>query len=293
MDRPSLVRQFNRFYTRRFRLLQEGLLDSPLSLTEARVLFELAQGEAAASNLASALELDPGYLSRILDSFARKGYVKKQRSAEDKRQSRLFLTASGKKLFRSLDAKSQRQAAAVLAPLPDADQARLIAAMNTIQGILGAAAPAEPYLLRTHRPGDIGWIVHRHAVLYVEQEAWEPRFEALVARIGARFIEKFDPARERCWMAERNGNIIGSVTLVKKSERVAQLRMLFVEPEARGLGVGRRLVEECIRFSRQAGYRKIVLWTNRTLLAARRIYEAQGFQKIASDGDYETWELCL
>jgi len=293
MDRPTLVRQFNRFYTRRFRLLQEGLLDSPLSLTEARVLFELAQGEAAASNLATPLELDPGYLSRILDSFVRKGYVKKQTSNDDRRQRRLSLTKAGRTLFQSLNAKSQQQAAAMLAPLSESDQAKLITAMNTIEGILGSTAPREPYLLRTHRPGDIGWIVHRHAVLYVEQEGWEAEFEALVARIGARFIEKFDPARERCWMAEQAGNIIGSVTLVKKSERVAQLRMLFVEPQARGLGVGRRLVEECIRFSRQAGYRKIVLWTNRTLIPARRIYQAQGFQKIATEGDYETWELSL
>jgi DNA-binding MarR family transcriptional regulator/GNAT superfamily N-acetyltransferase len=293
MDRASLIRQFNRFYTRRFRLLQEGLLDSPLSLTEARVLFELAQGEAAASALASALEIDPGYLSRILDSFVRKGYARRQASKEDRRQRRITLTKAGQKLFASLDAKSQQQAQALLAPLAEADQAKLIGAMRDIASILGGSTPTEPYLLRTHRPGDVGWIVHRHGVLYVEREGWEASFEALVARIGARFIEKFDPARERCWMAERAGRIIGSVTLVKKSERVAQLRMLYVEPEARGLGVGRRLVEECILFSRKAGYRKIVLWTNRTLLPARRIYEAQGFQKIASDGDYETWELGL
>lgn len=293
MDRPSLVRRFNRFYTRRFRLLNEGLLDSPLPLTEARVLFELAHREnPAASDLADALDLDPGYLSRILDGFVRKGYLTRRPSPADRRQRRLSLTRAGRKLFAALDAKSHRQASAMLAQLPEAGQARLIASMQAIEDIL-EPKPTEPFLLRTHRPGDIGWIVHRHGALYAQEYGWDEKFEAMVAQIAAKFILNYDPKRERCWMAEQDGNIIGSVTLVKKTERIAKLRMLYVEPSARGMGVGRRLVEECIRFSREAGYRKITLWTNHILIAARRIYETQGFKMVSIDGDFETWELNL
>lgn len=293
MDRPSLVRRFNRFYTRRFHLLQKGLLDSPLSLTEARVLFELAHRETpSASELASALDLDPGYLSRILDGFSRKGYVRKQPSDRDRRQQRLSLTAAGRKRFAALDAKSHQEASAMLAQLPEPDQAKLIASMQAIETILEPKPPA-PYLLRTHRPGDIGWIIHRHGALYAQEYGWDEKFEAMVAEIAAKFILNHDPRRERCWLAEQDGNIIGSVTLVRKTDRIAKLRMLYVEPSARGMGVGRRLVEECIRFAREARYHKITLWTNHILLAARRIYEKQGFRMVSTDGDFETWDLTL
>jgi len=293
MDRPSLVRRFNRFYTRRFRLLNEGLLDSPLSLTEARVLFELAHRESPpASDLAVALDLDPGYLSRILDSFVRKGYLTRRPSPADSRKRCLSLTKTGRKLFAALDARSHEQASAMLAQLPEAGQAKLIASMQDIENIL-EPKPAAPYLLHTHRPGDIGWIIHRHGALYAQEYGWDEKFEAMVAQIAAKFILNYDSRRERCWMAEQDGNIIGSVTLVKKTDRIAKLRMLYVEPSARGMGVGQRLVEECIRFARQAGYRKITLWTNHILIAARRIYERQGFKMVSTDGDFETWELKL
>lgn len=292
MDPAESVRAFNRFYTRQIDLLQEGILDSSLSLSEARVLFELAHREnPTATEIGSELALDPGYLSRILHSFVRKGYVRKL-SAKDRRQRHLSLTAAGRKAFASLNAKSQQQAAAMLARLSDTAQAQLIAAMKSIENILSGNPPA-PYTLRTHRPGDIGWITHRHGALYAQEYGWDEKFEAMVAGIAQKFIEHFDPKCERCWMAEQDGNIIGSVTLVKKSATVAKLRMLYVEPTARGLGLGGRLVQECIRFARETGYRKITLWTNSILLAARKIYQREGFRMIKTDGDFETWELNL
>jgi DNA-binding MarR family transcriptional regulator/GNAT superfamily N-acetyltransferase len=294
MDRAEIVRGFNRFYTSRIHILQEGILNSPLSLTEGRVLFELAHREnPTATELGAELGLDAGYLSRILQAFVRAGYVKKHPSGDDRRQRHLSLTKAGRKTFASLDAASNREAAAMLGTLSEADQVRLIAAMNSIEGILDPK-PAAPLLLRSHRPGDIGWITHRHGVIYAREYGWDEKFEALVAGIAAKFVENFDPQRERCWIAEQDGNIVGSVTLVKKTRSIAKLRLLYVEPEARGLGVGRRLVEECIQFARQAGYRKITLWTNSMLLAARRIYERAGFRRVSTEGDFETWELdCL
>lgn len=292
MDRPEIVRAFNRFYTRQIHILQEGILESPLSLTEARVLFELASRDnATATDLGSELSLDAGYLSRILEAFVRRGYLKKQ-AGNDRRQRHLSLTAAGKRAFASIDAKSHREAAAMLAKLSESDQSRLIAAMKSIENILEPKPPA-PYILRTHRPGDIGWITHRHGVLYAQEYGWDEKFEALVAGIAQKFVENFDSKRERCWLAEQDGNIIGSVMLVKKTEAVAKLRLLYVEPSARGLGVGGRLVQECIRFAREVKYRKITLWTNSMLLAARRIYKREGFRLISTDGDFETWDLNL
>jgi DNA-binding MarR family transcriptional regulator/GNAT superfamily N-acetyltransferase len=292
MDRPELVRGFNRFYTRQIHVLQEGILDSPLSLTEARVLFELAHREnPTATEIGAGLGLDPGYLSRILEKFVRRGYVKKQ-SGKDRRQRHLSLTQKGRKTFADLDRKSHQETAAMLAKLSDADQSRLIVAMTTIENILEPKPPA-PVTLRSHRPGDIGWITHRHGVLYAEEYGWDEKFEALVAGIAAKFIENLDSEREHCWMAEQNGDIVGSVTLVKKSKTVAKLRLLYVEPRARGLGAGRRLVKECIAFAREKGYRKITLWTNSMLLAARRIYEREGFRLVATDKEFETWEMNL
>jgi DNA-binding MarR family transcriptional regulator/GNAT superfamily N-acetyltransferase len=292
MDRPEIVRSFNRFYTKRIHVLQEGILDSPLSLTEARVLFELAQREnPTATDLLTALALDPGYLSRILDAFVRQGLVSKK-PGSDRRQRNLSLTKAGRRTFESLDRKSHREAAAMLAKLSEPDQSHLIAAMKSIESILEPKPPA-PYMLRSHRPGDIGWITHRHGVLYAQEYGWDEKFEALVAGIAAKFVENFDPQRERCWIAEQDGNIVGSITLVKKSATVAKLRLLYVEPSTRGSGIGSRLVQECIRFAREAGYRKITLWTNRILLAARRIYEREGFRLVSIKGDFETWELRL
>lgn len=292
MDRPEIVRAFNRFYTRQIHLLQEGILDSPLSLTEARVLFELAHREnPTAKEIGAALGLDPGYLSRILDAFVRRSHVKKH-SGKDRRQRHLSLTPKGRKTFTNLDRKSHQETAAMLARLSESDQSRLIAAVNTIENILEPKPPA-PVTLRSHRPGDIGWITHRHGVLYAQEYGWDEKFEALVAGIASKFIENFDPERERCWMAEQDGEIIGSVTLVKKSKTVAKLRLLYVEPQARGLGAGSLLVKECIAFAREKGYRKITLWTNSILLAARRIYQREGFHLVATENDFETWVLNL
>jgi DNA-binding MarR family transcriptional regulator/GNAT superfamily N-acetyltransferase len=292
MDRAESVRAFNRFYTRQINLLQEGILDSPLSLTEARVLFELAHREMpTATDISSELALDPGYLSRILDAFARKSYLKKQ-EGDDRRRRHLSLTPAGRKAFASINAKSHQQAASMLARLSDGEQSKLIAAMKSIENILSGKPPS-PYTLRTHRSGDIGWITHRHGALYAQEYGWDEKFEALVAGIAQKFIENFNPERERCWIAEQDGNIIGSVMLVRKSDTVAKLRLLYVEPTARGLGLGGRLVQECIRFAREAKFRKITLWTNSMLLAARRIYQREGFRMISTDGDFETWELNL
>jgi DNA-binding MarR family transcriptional regulator/N-acetylglutamate synthase-like GNAT family acetyltransferase len=303
-ERIAAVRQFSRFYTRRIGALREGLHDSPFSLTEARVLYELAQRDGlTAGQLAKELALDPGYLSRILRGFARRGLLDKAVSAADGRQSLLALTEAGRAAFAPLDAGSRAEIGAMLAPLPGAAQRRLIAAMRTIERLLdgGGGDPKEPYLLRGHQPGDIGWVIHRQGALYAEAYGWDERFEALVAEIAAKFINDFDPARERCWIAERDGEIVGSVFLVKQSARIAKLRLLYVEPAARGLGIGRRLVQECIRFARHKGYRKITLWTNDILVSARRIYEAAGFTLLAEERHHsfghdlvgQNWELEL
>ena len=302
-QRVDAVRSFNRFYTKQIGVLREGLLGSPYSLTEVRVLYELAnRSQPTAAALGRDLGLDPGYLSRILRSFARRGLVAKARSAADGRQSLLSLTARGRKAFAPLNAKSHDEVAAMLARLSAAEQRRLIDAMRAIQSLLGGhAEPRVPYLLRSHRPGDMGWIIHRHGALYAEEYGWDETFEALVAEIAAAFIRTFNPKREHCWIAEREGEIVGCVFLVRKSPTVGQLRLMYVEPKARGLGIGSRLVEECLRFARQVGYRKVVLWTNSVLAAARHIYEKAGFRLIQSEPHRsfghdligETWELTL
>jgi DNA-binding MarR family transcriptional regulator/GNAT superfamily N-acetyltransferase len=306
MSIVETVRHFNRFYTRRIGVLQEGLLKSPFSLAEARVLYELAHREnPAASALARDLGLDAGYLSRILKSFEKQGLVRRARSESDGRQSILSLTAKGRRTFATLDAQSSDEVRAMAAKLTPADCEKLAGAMQTIERLLGTGAidaqPAVPYVLRPHQPGDMGWVAHRHGVLYAQEYGWDESFEALVAEIAAKFIRNFDPRRERCWMAERAGEVVGSVFLVKRSKSVAQLRLLLVEPSARGLGIGRRLVEECIRFARQKGYRKIVLWTNDILTGARKIYELSGFRLVeesrhrsfGKDLVGQNWELKL
>src|SRR2546430_6211651 len=280
-QRVAAVRRFNRFYTRQIGLLQETLLRSPFSLTEARVLYELGRhAPTHATALGQELGLDAGYLSRILRDFERGGLLERTPSKTDGRQHVLALTGQGRNAFARLDGASRREIGTLLAQLPTARQQRLVAAMHMIEQLLGAPPqPARPgaYRVRPHRPGDMGWVVHRHGVLYAREYGWDARFEALVADIVARFIKRYDPKRERCWIAEREGEIVGSVFLVRRSDRVAQLRLLLVEPHARGLGIGARLVRECIGFARRAGYRKIMLWTNDVLHAARHIYEQAGF----------------
>jgi len=302
-ERVAAVRRFNRFYTREIGVLREGLLDRTFPLTEARVLYELAQRDGlTAAKLAKSLGLDPGYLSRILRAFAKRGLLKRTRSAADGRESLLALTKAGRAAFAPLNARSEAEIGAMLKRLPAADQRRLVSAMATIEHLLGEPrAAAEPYLMRGHQPGDIGWVIHRQGVLYAEEYGFDESFEALVAEIAARFVNRFDPARERCWIAERDGAIVGSVFLVKQSARVAKLRLLYVEPAARGLGIGRRLVQECIRFARLKGYRTLTLWTNDILTAARRIYQAEGFELVAEERHHsfgqdlvgQNWELAL
>jgi DNA-binding MarR family transcriptional regulator/GNAT superfamily N-acetyltransferase len=300
--RIDAVRRFNRFYTRKIGVLEERLLRSPFSLAEARVVYELGQrATATASALCRELSLDPGYLSRLLAGLEERGIVARAPSPSDGRQTLLSLTSAGRQAFAALDARSAAQIGALLEEVPAVAQARLVAALGTVERVLEPATARTPYVLRPHRPGDMGWIVHRHGALYAQEFGWDERFEGLVAEIAAKFIERHDPKRERCWLAERDGEILGSVLLVKQSAAVAKLRLLLVEPEARGLGVGARLVDECVRFARLAGYRKVTLWTQSILVAARRIYERAGFRRVREEphksfghdlvGEY--WELKL
>jgi DNA-binding MarR family transcriptional regulator/GNAT superfamily N-acetyltransferase len=284
-QRIAAVRRFNRFYTQKIGVLREGYLKSPFTLAEARVLYELAQrGRPVASELARDLGLDPGYLSRILARFAKQRLVAGERSANDRRMSHLVLTEKGMRAFAQINARSHDEIGAWLGALPGTAQERMVDAMHAIENLLAAAPePKAPYLIRPHQPGDIGWVVSRHGALYAQEYGWDETFEALVAEIAAKFLRRFDSKRERCWIAEKDGENVGSVFLVRKSATVAQLRLLLVDPRARGLGVGRRLVEECIAFARRAGYRKIVLWTNDILHAARRIYEAEGFRLVEEE----------
>jgi DNA-binding MarR family transcriptional regulator/GNAT superfamily N-acetyltransferase len=301
--RVALVRRFNRFYTRQIGVLEEHLNRSPFSLAEARVLYEVAQRrDITATELAAGLGLDAGYLSRILAGFERRGLVARRRARADARRSHLALTARGRGAFSRLDAASRRDVGAMLGRLPVPAQARLVSAMRTVEALLGGRpAAGRPYVLRDVRPGDLGWVVERHGVLYATEYGWGVRFEALVAEIAARFVRRRDPARERCWIAERDGERVGCVFLVRKSASVAQLRLLLVEPAARGLGLGRRLVDECTRFARRAGYGKIVLWTNSVLETARHIYRTAGYRLVrkerhddlGTDPAFEIWELKL
>jgi DNA-binding MarR family transcriptional regulator/GNAT superfamily N-acetyltransferase len=302
-EQVEAVRRFNRFYTKQIGVLHEKVLRSHFSLTEARILYELAhQEQTTATGLVKELGLDGGYLSRILRQFEKRGLLAKQPSETDGRMSILRLTGKGKKALEVIDTRSRGQIDAVLRGVSTADRNRLVEAMNTIGGLLGARPEQRaPYVLRPHRPGDMGWVVHRHGALYTEEYGWDERFEALVAGIVSNFIQRYDPKRERCWIAEREGEMVGSVFLVRKAKTIAKLRLLLVEPKARGLGIGTRLVQECSIFARQAGYRKIVLWTNSVLHAARRIYQAAGYRLIREEPHHsfghdligETWELKL
>ena len=305
MDRRvDTVRAFNRFYTRRLGLLGEHHLDSAFSLTEMRVLYELAYRDApAAADIGRELGLDAGYLSRILRRFEARGLIARTPSSADGRQSLLRLTRKGRAVFIPLEARARDEVAALLRRIATPHQREVVTAMDTIERLLGGPrADGEPYLLRGHQPGDMGWIIHRHAAMYAREWGYNDEFEALVARICADFLDQFDPAAEHCWIAERRGEIVGSVFVVRKSKTVAKLRLLLVEPEARGLGIGRRLIDECIRFARQAGYRKLTLWTQSDLGAARRLYQKAGFRRVQTkpnpnfgraDLISETWDLAL
>ena len=297
------VRGFNRFYTRQIGLLREQFLQTPYSLTQARVLYELGRDSGiTAKNLIEELGLDKGYLSRLLREFEKQGLVKRSSSKEDRRVSNLALTAKGRAEFKTLDAKSREETAGMLAKMSEAQRERLIQSMMGIQALLDpheAAAPEFP--LRTHKPGDIGWVVKRHAELYAQEYGWDASFEGLVAEIAGAFLRNFDAKRERCWIAERAGDRLGCVFLVKDSKKVAKLRLLLVEPSARGLGIGARLVGECLEFARQCGYKKVTLWTNDILHAARKVYEAAGFSLVKEEKHHsfghdlvgQSWELKL
>ena len=299
----AAVRRFNRFYTQRIGVLQEGWLKSEFSLTEARVLYELSRRDRpTATELAKELGLDAGYLSRILRGFETRGLIARQTSESDGRQSLLSITPRGRQRFAPLEAHSNDDVQAMLGALPVEAQHRLVAAMRTIEGVLGKpSAPEVPYVLRPPRPGDMGWIVSRHGALYGAEYGWDERLEALTAEIVAAFVRNCDPKRERCWIAEREGENVGSVLLVKDTDEVARLRLLLVEPKARGLGIGARLVEETLRFAREARYREVTLWTHSVLTAARHIYERAGFKLVkAWEHDEfgkmlvgETWNLKL
>lgn len=302
-QRVEAVRRFSRFYTGKIELLNEGLLKSPFSLAEGRVIYELAHREGTtASEISAVLAMDPGYLSRILSGFSKRGLILREPSEVDGRQSLLRLTEKGQDAFALLNARSRAQIEAMLMPLSPAEQNRLVEAMSAIQALLGEQpGPQVPFIIRPHQPGDLGWVVQRHGALYAAEYGWDERFEGLVASIVADFVQDFDPRRERCWIAEREGENVGSVFLVKQSETVGKLRLMLVEPRARCLGIGTRLVDECLRFARRVGYRKITLWTNSVLLSARRIYDRAGFRLVHEDPHHsfghdlvgETWELEL
>ena len=297
------IRAFNRFYTKKSGLLQRGLLESPYSLAEVRVLYELAhEKDLTATDLTDSLGIDRGYLSRILRRFEKDRLITRKRSGKDARSSLLRLTARGRAIFSDLDARQSSEIGKMIAPISDEAQEYLVASMRGIVHVLSGGGTAQGELkLRTHRPGDMGWVMFTHGEIYAREYDWDERFEALVGEIVVNFVRSFDPDRERCWIAEVDGERVGSIFLVKDTDAVAKLRLLLVTPAARGKGVGKRLVDECIAFARQANYQKLTLWTNSILDAARHIYEAHGFRLVSEEahtkfghdltGQY--WELDL
>src|SRR6266481_1011993 len=300
-DHVAAMRAFNRFYTSKLGVLDQHLLKSPFSLSEARVLYELAtRDEPAAKEIGIELGLDPGYLSRIIQNFDERGLITRKPLATDRRQYRLGLTAKGRQAFAKLDRSSHDEIAAMLATLPRSAGKRLIDAMAAIERLLGSPS-ASPATLRDPRPGDMGWVVQSHGSFYAREYGFDASFEGLVAEIAAKFLAAFDASRERCWIADLDGAPVGSVFLVRHSDDVAKLRLLLVDPAGRGQGLGHRLVAECIAFAKACGYRKITLWTQSILVAARKIYQDAGFVLVASEPHRsfgqsligETWELQL
>jgi DNA-binding MarR family transcriptional regulator/GNAT superfamily N-acetyltransferase len=299
-DRVEIVRRFNRFYTRQIGVLHEHLLDSDFSLTEVRILYELAHREAlTTSQLCRELGLDSGYLSRVISGFEKKGLVAKSRSPQDARATQLQLTEHGRTVFSPLEEASRHEVGAMLTQLSEPEQQQLVDAMGQVESLLGERTPN--YLLRDPQPGDMGWLVYRQSILYAQEYGWNNEYEALASEIVARYLREFDPRSERCWIAEKDGKGVGSVFVVRHDEQTAKLRLLYVDPSARGLGIGRRLVEECLRFARLAGYKKMILWTNSVLTDARRIYEQAGFQLVEEAPHHsfgkdligQTWSLDL
>jgi DNA-binding MarR family transcriptional regulator/GNAT superfamily N-acetyltransferase len=299
----AAVRAFNRFYTRKLGVLDQQLLKTPFSLSEARVLYELAnRGSLAAKDIGAELGLDPGYLSRIVQKFDDDGLISREALASDRRQYQLSLTAKGRQAFAKLDRSSHEDVAAMLASLSPGERGRLTEAMAMIEALLGPARASPPRaVLREPRPGDMGWVVQSHGALYASEYGFDATFEALVAEIAAKFLRDFDASRERCWIAELGSTPVGSVFLVRHSDEVAKLRLLLVEPAGRGQGLGQRLVAECIAFARACGYRRITLWTQSILTAARKIYQDAGFVLVKSEPHRsfgqnligETWETTL
>jgi DNA-binding MarR family transcriptional regulator/GNAT superfamily N-acetyltransferase len=286
-DRVAAVRAFNRFYTELIGLLDEGLLETPYSLTEARVMFELGQQDAVeVAELRHRLGLDGGYLSRVLQRLQEAELLTKERSNSDARRQRARLTKEGRREFRKLDRRSQTEIRKILDGLSDGEQRRLVSAMTSIQGVLEKAPQSNMFVLRPPLSGDFGWVVHRHGVIYAREYGWDETFEALVARIVADYVDQRDLKREAAWIAEIEGEPVGCVFCVKKEETVAQLRLMLVEPRARGMGIGSRLCEECIRFARRARYQRMMLWTNDVLEGARRIYQRAGFEVVEEESHH-------
>ncbi len=299
--RIAAIRRFNRFYTSTIGVVRDKLLHSSFTLAEARVLYELAdRGQSTAAEIARELRLDAGYLSRILRRFERDGLLTRL-PASDRRQVLLSLTDAGRAAFAPLDAGSRAEIGSLIGALPEQAQVELVQSMDRIGRALGAPGDRAKPALRTHRPGDIGWVVSRHGALYAEEYGFDETFEALVAEIAGAFLQAHDPARERCWIAERDGSNVGSIFLVRQSDEIGKLRLLIVEPSARGLGVGRELVAACIGFARKAGYRRVTLWTQDILVAARHLYAEAGFRLVQSEPHRsfgldligENWELDL
>jgi len=296
------IRRFSRFYTRRMGVLEESLLKSEFGLTEARIIYELAfQQPVSAASLTESLGLDGGYVSRILSKLERMAMLVRTQSSADGRVKLLSLTEKGWEQFATLNEASKIQVGSMLAAVSDDEQLQLVESMNTIAQILGGEESARPFVLRPPVPGDMGWVVQRHGQLYSQEYGWNQEFEGLVAEIVSRFVRDFKPDRERCWIAEKDGQNVGSVFLVRKSQRIAQLRLLLVDPAGRGLGIGSELVHQCSTFARDAGYRKIMLWTNDILHAARRIYEREGYCLVKEENHTsfghdlvgQIWELDL
>lgn len=298
----AAIRAFNRFYTRQIGLLDQSFLGSAFTLTEVRVLYELAHRDSpTATEIARELSLDAGYLSRLLKKLERQGHLVRGRDAEDARQRPLRLTKTGRRVFHGLDRASGEQISTMIAALTPGQVSELVGSMQTVRRCLQSDAPETAYNLRPLRVGDIGWIIHRQGLLYAEEYGWDVTYESLVAEILGNFVKQLDPAAENAWVAERNGAIVGSVFLVRESATIAKLRLLYVEPGARGLGIGRHLVDTCLTFAREKGYRTMRLWTNDVLVSARRIYEAAGFRLVEEKRHHsfgkdlvgQTWELTL
>ena len=299
----AAVRGFSRFYTSKLGIIEPKLLDSPWTLQEARIIYEIAQQQnCTATDLARDLRLDAGFLSRALQALQRRRIVARRPSGADRRVNELTLTARGRAAFAELDSRSRSAVAALLGELDDRKRAAVVHAMRMIEQTLAPPSPKPAgFLLRSHRPGDIGWVISRHGALYAQEYGWDINFEALVAEITAQFIRSYDRSREHCWIADLDGEPVGSIFLVKASDKVAKLRLLLVEKKARGLGVGRALTEQCIRFARDAGYGSITLWTQSILVAARGIYQRAGFKRVTEQKHHsfgvdlvgETWEMKL